>query len=117
MESKSNTLAQKTCKPCEGKVATLQDAEIQTLLKEIPSWELSDINDIPFIYRVFDFKNYYQTIAFVNAIAWMTHHENHHPILEVGYNHCKVSYWTHNIKGLSENDFICAKKVDSLSSE
>jgi 4a-hydroxytetrahydrobiopterin dehydratase len=53
-------------------------------------------------------------MAFVNAIAWMAHQENHHPDLEVGYNHCLVRYSTHAIAGLSENDFICAAKVDQL---
>ena len=56
-------------------------------------------------------------MAFVNAIAFMAHFENHHPDLEVGYNRCKVLYTTHAIGGLSENDFICAAKVDKLFAE
>jgi len=67
-----------------------------------------------FIYRDFEFKNYYKTIAFVNAVAWMAHQENHHPDLSVSYNRCRVQYSTHAIGGLSENDFICAAKVDAL---
>jgi 4a-hydroxytetrahydrobiopterin dehydratase len=56
----------------------------------------------------------YQTMAFVNASAWISHREDHHPDIEVGYNKCRVSYMTHAIDGLSENDFICAAKIDSL---
>jgi 4a-hydroxytetrahydrobiopterin dehydratase len=63
---------------------------------------------------MFQFKNYYETMAFVNAVAWVAHREDHHPDLEVGYNKCTVRYSTHSVGGLSENDFICAAKVDSL---
>ena len=60
------------------------------------------------------FGNYYQTIAFVNALAWVAHAEDHHPDLEVGYNRCHIRYSTHAIGGLSENDFICAARIDAL---
>ena len=66
------------------------------------------------INKTFRFKDYYQTIAFVNAVAWLSHAEDHHPELTVGYNSCQVEYTTHSIHGLSENDFICAAKVDAL---
>lgn len=110
--SKAENLTHKTCKPCEGGVAPLQQAEAQKMLQEIPGWELSKTGDS--IHRQFEFKNYYRVIAFVNAIAWIAHHENHHPDLEVGYNRCVVRYSTHAIDGLSENDFICAAKVNAL---
>jgi len=64
--------------------------------------------------KTFEFNNYYQTMAFVNAVAWLSHREDHHPDLSVGYNKCHVAYSTHAINGLSENDFICAVKVDAL---
>ena len=60
------------------------------------------------------FGNHYQTIAFVNALAWVAHTEDHHPDLEVGYNRCHIRYSTHAIGGLSDNDFICAAKIDAL---
>ena len=63
---------------------------------------------------MYSFKNHYQVLAFVNALAWISHREDHHPDLAVGYNTCRVAYVTHAIKGLSENDFICAAKVDAL---
>jgi 4a-hydroxytetrahydrobiopterin dehydratase len=64
--------------------------------------------------KTYPFKNYYETMAFVNATAWISHQEDHHPDLEVGYRQCCVRYSTHAIGGLSENDFICAAKLDAL---
>ena len=103
-------LTNKKCKPCEGGVPPLSQDEINILLKQLDSWVQSDHT----IGKVFDFKNYYQTIAFVNAVAWISHREDHHPDLSVSYNKCHVEYSTHAINGLSENDFICAAKVDAL---
>ena len=103
-------LTNKNCKPCEGGVPALTQDEARNLLKQLDSWELKD-NAIS---KTFSFKNYYQVIAFVNAVAWMTHREDHHPDMTVGYNQCRVKYSTHAIGGLSENDFICAAKVDAL---
>lgn len=103
-------LANKSCKPCEGGVPALARPEIDDLLKQLPGWEYRD----GLIVKTYSFKNYYQTMAFVNAVAWVSHREDHHPDLEVGYSKCVVRYWTHAIKGLSENDFICAAKIDAL---
>ncbi|MGD9387555.1 MAG: 4a-hydroxytetrahydrobiopterin dehydratase, partial [Gammaproteobacteria bacterium] len=66
------------------------------------------------IRRDFRFKGFNRTMGFVNAVAWIANSENHHPDLEVGWGHCLVRFSTHAIKGLSENDFICAAKVDAL---
>ncbi|MFN2308603.1 MAG: 4a-hydroxytetrahydrobiopterin dehydratase [Gammaproteobacteria bacterium] len=66
------------------------------------------------IHREFRFKDYYETLAFVNAVAWIAHREDHHPDLDVAYNRCRVRYSTHAVGGLSENDFICAARVDAL---
>jgi len=62
----------------------------------------------------FKFRNYYQTMAFVNAMAWVAHAEDHHPDIEVGYNRCLIRYSTHSVGGLSNNDFICSAKIDAL---
>jgi len=75
-------------------------------------WALA--GDYTSISRTFRFSNYYQTLAFVNALAWIAHGEDHHPDLEVGYNRCLVRYSTHAVGGLSENDFICAARIDAL---
>ena len=103
-------LTNKQCKPCEGGVPPLTQHEAANLLKQLDDWELKD----NVISKIFKFKNYYQVMAFVNAVAWMTHREDHHPDMTVGYNQCRVEYSTHAIGGLSENDFICAAKVDAL---
>ena len=103
-------LAQKKCKPCEGGVSPLKPREIDQLLKQLKGWQFSDGT----ITKTYEFKNYYQTMAFVNATAWISHREDHHPDMAVGYSKCKVDYSTHAIGGLSENDFICAAKLDAL---
>jgi 4a-hydroxytetrahydrobiopterin dehydratase len=103
-------LAKGKCKPCEGGVPPLSEAEAAALMAELAGWSREG-NSIAKTYR---FKNYYETLAFVNATAWISHREDHHPDLEVGYNQCRVSYTTHAIGGLSDNDFICAAKIDAL---
>ena len=103
-------LAHKKCRPCEGGVSPLKPQEIELLLVQLPEWQLRN----GAITKSYEFKNYYQTMAFVNAVAWIAHREDHHPDMTVGYNKCTVDYSTHAIGGLSENDFICAAKVDAM---
>lgn len=105
-------LTKKTCKPCEGGVKPLDANEAQALLSQLTGWEL--IDGAKTLRQEFRFKNYYQTMAFVNAVAWIAHQDDHHPDIEVSYNRCQVNYSTHAIGGLSENDFICAAKIDAL---
>ena len=105
-----NDLARKKCKPCEGGVAPLTPQQVAPMLKGLQGWAL----DGGMIAKTYAFKNYYETMAFVNAAAWISHREDHHPDMLVGYNQCRVSYVTHAINGLSENDFICAAKLDAL---
>jgi 4a-hydroxytetrahydrobiopterin dehydratase len=104
-------LHEQHCRPRTG--AALARAEAEHLLAELHEWVLDD--DAGAIHRTFRFRNYYETIAFVNALAWIAHGEDHHPDLEVGYNRCRVRYRTHSVQGLSENDFICAAKIDALA--
>ena len=105
-----NELARKKCKPCEGGIDPLSAEQIRPMLKGLPGWAL----EAGMITRTYKFKNYFETMAFVNAAAWISHREDHHPDMLVGYNKCRVSYVTHAIDGLSENDFICAAKLDAL---
>ena len=108
------SLTNKTCRERKGEPA-LDRAQAQTLLGEIPGWALND--DAREISRTYKFGNYYETLAFVNAQAWVAHREDHHPDLEVGYNRCRIRFSTHSVNGLSENDFICATKIDVLRGE
>ncbi|MCP5244682.1 MAG: 4a-hydroxytetrahydrobiopterin dehydratase [Burkholderiales bacterium] len=105
-----NELTQKKCKPCEGGVAPLTSDAASRLLQQLDGWQLLEKQ----INKQYAFKNYYQTMAFVNAVAWISHQEDHHPDMIVGYNRCDIIYTTHAIGGLSENDFICAAKIDKL---
>ncbi len=106
-------LAARRCKPCEGGVAPLTPTEAQRLLAELSgSWTLTA--DSRALRREFRFRDFYRTMSFVNALAHIANIEDHHPDLEVGYNYCRVSYTTHAIRGLSENDFVCAAKVDLI---
>ncbi len=108
-----NELTSKHCVPCEGGVAPLTREQSAHLMKQLHAdWQLIDDNKS--IRRTFKFKNFYHTMSFVNAVAHVANKEDHHPDLEVGYNYCNIRYNTHAIGGLSENDFICAAKVDAL---
>lgn len=104
-------LKTKSCRPCEGGTPPLDPDSIHALLQILPGWDLQDGD----IVKTFSFKNYYQTVAFVNAVAWLAHREDHHPEMTFGYKTCTVRYSTHSVGGLSENDFICAAKVDALT--
>ena len=96
---------------CKHTVAALDAEAIAALLPQVPGWTVADGK----LVRSFGFRNYYQTIAFVNAAAWVAHREDHHPQLEVGYKDCAVSYTTHSAGGaLTANDFICAAKLSAL---
>ncbi len=87
--------------------------EVRALLAALdPPWEL--VADGQAIQRRFEFRNYYRTLAFVNAVAWIAHRADHHPDMEFGYNRCLVRYSTHAVGGLSRNDFICAARVNRL---
>ena len=106
----SRDLAAKKCTSCDAGGSPLEKEKVTAFLAVLSAWERVGAE----ISRTFAFKNYYQTMAFVNAIAWVSHQEDHHPDLEVKYNQCRVRYSTHSVGGLSENDFICAAKVDAL---
>jgi 4a-hydroxytetrahydrobiopterin dehydratase len=110
MATDGTELAKRKCKPCESGTAPLSDGAIAQMLAQLCGWEYRE----RVITKTFAFPNYGQTMAFVNAAAWIAHREDHHPELTVGFNKCRVDYYTHAIDGLSENDFICAAKIDAL---
>ena len=106
-------LAQAHCLPLKGSEHKLTQARVAELMPELPGWELAEEGRA--LCRTFRFDNYYQTLAFVNALAYIAHREDHHPDLGVHYDRAVVRYSTHDVGGLSENDFICAAKAGQLA--
>ena len=107
-----NDLLADSCQPLPKEAACLSGTEAKDFLALLPDWEMSRDGDS--ISRDYKFKNYYETLSFLNAAAWIAHQEDHHPNITVTYNHCVIAYSTHSVSGLSRNDFICAAKTDIL---
>lgn len=105
-----NELASRSCTPRHG--PALDRAASARLLEQVSGWTIDA--DGKEIRRTFSFKNYFPTMAFVNAAAWVAHQQDHHPDMTVGYNKVTIAFSTHSVGGLSENDFICAAKIDAL---
>lgn len=101
-------LATEHCKP---DAAALDAGSVAALIAAIPKWTRKD----GAIERRFAFKDFHATIGFVNALAWIANREDHHPDLDVGYDHCTVTWSTHSAGGLTRNDFICAARSDALA--
>jgi 4a-hydroxytetrahydrobiopterin dehydratase len=107
-------LATQSSQPRRGAEHRLAPERIVERLAALPGWET--IEDGAAIRKTFRFADYYRTMAFVNALAWIAHREDHHPDLGVHYDRCVVRFSTHDVGGLSENDFICAAKTELLAS-
>ena len=111
-KSDMQKLSERRCLPCEGLGEVLSAQKINELLATVPGWALGD--DGGWISRRFDFRDYSSVMTFVNAIARMAQQENHHPEMDVRYGHCVLRYSTHALRGLTDNDFICAAKANAL---
>ncbi len=99
--------------PAESNTEKLDETTIIQLKSQIDDeWHLSSSGYA--IERIIRFNNFYETMAFTNAVAWIAHMEDHHPEMVLGYNRCQITYSTHSAGGLTENDFICAAKIDGL---
>jgi 4a-hydroxytetrahydrobiopterin dehydratase len=103
-------LAALHCKALEGHV-TMSSTEIAGHLRQAAGWSLLG----GAIEKTFRFADYHRTMAFVNAVAWIAHREDHHPDIAFGYDRCTLRFSTHSVGGISINDFICAAKVDALA--
>jgi 4a-hydroxytetrahydrobiopterin dehydratase len=104
-----NELLRRRCRPL-GREAAMSTEQIQNHLRRLSGWLLRE----GAIEKRYDFADFHRTMAFVNALAWVAHAEDHHPDLAVGYGHCVVRFNTHSAGGISINDFVCAAKVDAL---
>jgi 4a-hydroxytetrahydrobiopterin dehydratase len=105
-------LARKSCTPLKGKENAVLGDTLHALLSALPGWTLS--HDGNGIEKEFRFDDFHRTMAFVNAVAWIAHAEDHHPDFKVSYPSCALYYSTHDVGGLSLNDFISAAKVERL---
>lgn len=105
-------LAALHCEPRKGAEHALDAARVRELLTALPGWEVA--SDGKSIAKTFRFRDFHETLGFINAVGWMANREDHHPDLEAGYNHCVLHWSTHDVGGLSLNDFICAAKADAL---
>jgi 4a-hydroxytetrahydrobiopterin dehydratase len=105
-------LAAQHCQPRKGKEHALDEAAVGALLPMVPGWKLSEQHDA--LVKDYRFENFHHTLEFINAVGFMANHEDHHPDIEAGYGHCKLRWSTHDVGGLSLNDFICAARVDAL---
>ena len=105
------TLTQKFCMACEAGTPPMPAAQAQTLLAEVPGWDLADQT----LSRMFRFKDFKAAMAFVNQVAGLAEAEGHHPDIHISWNRVRLELTTHAIKGLSENDFILAAKVNALT--
>jgi 4a-hydroxytetrahydrobiopterin dehydratase len=106
-------LAEMKCAP-GGQTVALSDADIAKYIATLPGWAHKDNDTGNEIRKTFSFKNYHETMAFVNASAWISHLEDHHPDMSVHYNRCVVAYSTHDAGGITLNDMICAAKLEAL---
>ena len=107
-----NSLTEQRCTPFNKGMAALDRARSEQLLAQLDGWSMDAQGQC--IERCFRFQDFYQTMAFVNAVAFIAQREDHHPDMHVGYRECRVRYTTHMVNGLSANDFICAPHVDAL---
>jgi 4a-hydroxytetrahydrobiopterin dehydratase len=107
------SLKERSCTACQPGTPALAAEAATSMLRELdPGWGLAP--DGHALRREFRFADFHRTMSFVNAVAWIANQEDHHPDLEIGYDYCRMNFSTHSIGGLSENDFICAAKVDAL---
>jgi 4a-hydroxytetrahydrobiopterin dehydratase len=105
-----NDLAARKCTPLPSGTPPLGASQIEALLAQVPGWCYAD----GAIAKTWRFENFHHTMAFVNAVAWIAHREDHHPDMTVAYNRCSVKFSTHSVGGISENDFISAAKIEAM---
>ena len=101
-------------RPCLHQSGPPLDAQAQAaLLRQVGGWAVDPADGM--LHKTFAFPDFHRTMAFVNAVAWIAHAQDHHPEITVSYNRCTLRWNTHSVGGLSVNDFICAARVDALS--
>lgn len=112
----SEPLTRRQCTACRGGIPPLSESEVAGLLPEVPGWKVVERDGIPRLEQVFSFKNFSAALAFTNAVGELAEAEDHHPALLTEWGKVTVTWWTHKIGGLHENDFIAAAKTSALLS-
>ena len=110
-------LSEMRCTACRGDEPTLTDAEIAELSPQVPEWQVVQREGIKRLERVFGFRNFAQALAFTNRVGEQAEKEGHHPALLTEWGKVTVTWWTHKIGGLHQNDFIMAARTDELAEE
>lgn len=105
--------SQRSCQPCEGIGKPMEEPAILQHLTEITEWNY--LSETQTLSKKIEFKNFFRTMGFVNAVAYIANEENHHPDMHIGYDHCELKLKTHALDGITENDFILASKIDQLT--
>jgi 4a-hydroxytetrahydrobiopterin dehydratase len=105
-------LKEMNCVPCRGGEPTVTEAELRAYIKQVPDWEVIQVNEERRLRRAFKFKNFAQALEFTDRVGALAEKEDHHPVLTTEWGKVTVTWWTHKIKGLHRNDFIMAAKTD-----
>ena len=113
----SNELSQSSCEACRVDAPVLSEQEIKELAPQIPSWIVHEEEGIKRLICSFAFSSYEDSVNFTNKVAKLAEEEDHHPEIVLEWGNVTVSWWSHKIKGLHKNDFICASKTDDLFKE
>tara|TARA_B100001142_G_scaffold231213_1_gene229405 strand:+ start:1835 stop:2179 length:345 start_codon:yes stop_codon:yes gene_type:complete len=113
----SNELSQSSCEACKVDAPMLSEQEIKELAPQIPSWMIHEEEGIKRLICSFAFSSYEDSVNFTNKVAKLAEEEDHHPEIVLEWGNVTVSWWSHKIKGLHKNDFICASKTDNLLKE
>lgn len=107
-------LTEKTCIPCRGDEPPFTRDQIEDMHSQVPDWDALEVKDVPRLQREFKFKNFAEALTFTQKIGELAEEQGHHPVIRTEWGKVTVSWWTHKIKGLHQNDFIMAAKTDKL---
>ncbi len=102
------------CVACRGGEPTLTDSEIAEFLPQVPEWQISEVDGVKRLQRMFKLKNFIEAVAFTNKVGMIAEKEDHHPLIITEWGRVTVQWWTHKIRGLHKNDFIMAAKTDEI---
>jgi len=104
-------LAERQCVPCRGGVPPMKGEQINEMSSQLPDWQVVNEHHLQ---RAYSFKDFRETLDFVNRIGELAEEQGHHPDICFGWGKADITIWTHKIDGLTESDFVLAAKIDKL---